>query len=46
LFSNANLGLEFGKRGTTNKNLIQENFVNLNVSLSLNSRWFKQKKYN
>ena len=46
LFSNANLGVEFGRRGTTNKNLIQENFVNFNVSLSLNSRWFKQKKYN
>lgn len=46
LFSNANLGLEFGKIGTTNKNLIQENFVNLNVSLSLNSRWFQKKKYN
>lgn len=46
LFSNANLGVEFGRRGTTNQNLIQENFVNFNVSLSLNSRWFKQKKYN
>lgn len=46
LFSNANLGLEFGQRGTTNKNLIQENFINFNVSLSLNSRWFEKKKYN
>ena len=46
LFSNANFGFELGKRGTTNQNLIQENFVNFNVSLSLNSRWFKQKKYN
>jgi long-subunit fatty acid transport protein len=46
LFSNANLGFEFGQRGTTNKNLIQENFINFNVSLSLNSRWFRQKKYN
>jgi hypothetical protein len=46
LFSNANLGVEFGQRGTTNQNLIQENFVNFNVSLSLNSRWFEQKKYN
>ena len=45
LFSNANFGFEFGQRGTTNKNLIQENFVNFNVSLSLNSRWFRQKKY-
>jgi hypothetical protein len=46
LFSNANLGLEIGQRGTTNQNLIQENFVNFNVSLSLNSRWFRKKKYN
>jgi hypothetical protein len=46
LFSNANLGFEFGQRGTTNENLIQENFINFNLSLSLNSRWFRQKKYN
>lgn len=46
LFSNANFGFEFGKRGTTDKNLIQEDFVNFNVSLSLNSRWFRQKKFN
>ena len=45
-FSNLNLGLEIGRRGTTNNNLIQENFINFNVSLSLNSRWFRQKKYN
>ncbi|MFC0603006.1 hypothetical protein [Winogradskyella pulchriflava] len=46
LFSNANFGVELGKRGTTKKNLIQENFINFNLSLSLNSRWFRQKKYN
>lgn len=46
LFSNLNLGVELGQRGTTNQNLIQENFINLNVSLSLNSRWFRKKKYN
>ena len=45
-FSNANLGLEFGKRGTKNQNLVQENFINFNVSLSLNSRWFQKRKYN
>jgi hypothetical protein len=45
-FSNANLGLEFGQRGTTNENLIKENFINFNVSLSLNSRWFEKRKYN
>ncbi|MEP5255703.1 MAG: hypothetical protein ABJQ39_11640 [Winogradskyella arenosi] len=46
LFSNANLGVEFGQRGTTNQNLIKENFVNFNLSLSLNARWFEQRKYN
>ncbi len=43
--SNANIGLEVGKRGTTNQNLIQENFVNLQFSLSLNDRWFQKRKY-
>lgn len=46
LFSNANIGVEYGQRGTTNKNLIKESFLNFNLSLSLNSRWFKKRKYN
>ena len=41
VFSNANLGFELGRRGTTNQNLIQENFLSLKVSLSLNDRWFQ-----
>ena len=45
VFSNANLGFEIGKRGTTNNNLIQENFVNFQLSLSLNDRWFQKRKY-
>ena len=44
-FSNANLGFEIGNRGTTNSNLIQENFVNFQLSLSLNDRWFNKRKY-
>ncbi len=44
-FSNANVGIEIGKRGTTSSNLIQENFVNLQISLSLNDRWFKKRKF-
>jgi len=44
-FSNANIGLEFGKRGTTDANLVKENFVNINISLSLNDRWFQKRKY-
>ncbi len=46
VFSNANIGFEIGKRGTTKQNLIQENFVNFQISLSLNDRWFEKRKYN
>ncbi|PWH81606.1 hypothetical protein DIS18_13040 [Algibacter marinivivus] len=45
LLSNANLGFEIGQRGTTNSNLIQENFINFQLSLSLNDRWFQKRKY-
>ncbi|MFT5217134.1 MAG: hypothetical protein ACI83H_002268 [Glaciecola sp.] len=45
-FSNANFGFEFGKRGTTDQNLIKENFVNFQLSLSLNDRWFEKRKFN
>nr|WP_321232010.1 hypothetical protein [uncultured Psychroserpens sp.] len=46
VFSNANIGFEFGRRGTTDQNLIQENFFNVNISLSLNDVWFQKRKYN
>ncbi|MCK5401748.1 MAG: outer membrane protein transport protein [Flavobacteriaceae bacterium] len=45
-FSNANLGFEIGKKGTTNQNLVQENFINFQISLSLNDLWFVKRKYN
>lgn len=45
-FSNANIGFEFGKRGTTQDNLVQENYFNVMISLSLSDRWFKRFKYN
>ena len=45
-FSELNLGFEYGQRGTTNQNLIQEDFFNLSVSLSLGDRWFQKRKYN
>lgn len=44
--SNVNLGVEFGRRGTLNSGLIQENYVNFQISLSLNDRWFIKRKYN
>jgi len=44
-FSNINVGFEFGKRGTTNAGLIQENYMNFTAALSLNDRWFVKRKY-
>ncbi len=46
LFSNVNTTFEFGKRGTTNSNLVEENFINFKISLSLNDRWFVKRKFN
>lgn len=42
--SNLNVGFEFGKRGKTNNGLIQENYVNLKLGLSLNDKWFKKRE--
>ena len=46
LFSNINTVIEIGKRGTTDQNLVKENFINFQLSLSLNDRWFIKRKYN
>ena len=46
LFSNANIAFEIGQRGTTASSLVQENFFNVNISLSLNDRWFEKRKFN
>ena len=42
--SNVNMGFEMGKRGTTDNNLIEENFYNFRLSLSLNDKWFRKQK--
>ncbi|MBL7473004.1 hypothetical protein [Robertkochia sediminum] len=39
-FSNANIGVEYGKRGDISTIGVQENYVNVFISLSLNDRWF------
>jgi hypothetical protein len=44
--SNMNLGLEYGKKGTTQANLVQENYFILNMSFSLNDKWFVKRKFN
>lgn len=44
IFSNVNLGVEYGSRGTTSANLVQENFFNINIGLSFNDKWFQRRK--
>ncbi|MEH6703926.1 MAG: hypothetical protein V7691_03945 [Galbibacter orientalis] len=41
-FSNANIGVEFGKRGSTYLGRVEENYFNVFISLSLNDKWFRK----
>lgn len=43
-FSNLNLGFELGSRGTTTADLIRENYLKVNIGLSLNDRWFRKRQ--
>ncbi len=43
--SNINVGFEYGKKGTIYNNLIEENYFNLSIGLSLNDLWFEKRKY-
>lgn len=45
IFSNINLGFEIGKRGTKYANLVEENYFNISVGLSLSDKWFVKRKY-
>ena len=45
VFSNINIGVEYGKRGTTSANLVQENYTNITIGLSLNDKWFQKKRF-
>jgi len=45
-FSNLNLGFELGKRGTTDANLIEEDYFKVNLGLSLNDLWFSKRRIN
>jgi hypothetical protein len=39
------LTFEFGSRGTTNDNLIKENFVNVTFGVAIFEHWFHKRKY-
>lgn len=43
--SNINLTFEYGKRGTRAANLVEENYFNVLLSVSLSDRWFIKRKY-
>ena len=44
--SSVSVGLEIGKCGTKSASLIQENYVNFTVGVSIFERWFVKRKYN
>lgn len=43
-FSNINLGIEYGQRGTTASGLVRENYLNVSIGLSFSDRWFVKRK--
>lgn len=44
--SGLELGIEVGKRGTLNDNLINQNFINLRVGFNFADKWFRKSLYN
>lgn len=44
--SNLNIGVEYGQRGTTQYDLVEENFINLFIGISFNDLWFQKSKFN
>ena len=45
VFSNINIGIEYGQRGTTSAGLVQENYTNITIGLSLNDKWFQKRRF-
>ena len=43
--SSVNLGFEIGRRGTTDNDLIRENYFKFTLGLAIFERWFLQRKY-
>ncbi len=45
-YSNLNLGFELGRRGTTANDLVEENYLKINIGFSFNDLWFQKRKIN
>lgn len=43
--SGIDLGIELGKRGTLQNNLIRQNYVNLKITLNFADKWFSKRLY-
>ena len=43
--STINIGFEMSQRGTTEHNLIQENFYRFNIGVSVYERWFMRRRF-
>lgn len=46
IFTNANIGVEYFKRGTKSNNLVQEDYISVYLSFSFNDKWFIKSKFN
>lgn len=44
--NSVDIGLELGKRGTLENNLIRQNFVNLRIGINFADKWFNKRLYN
>ena len=43
--SGIDLGLELGKRGTLDNNLIRQNFINVKIGINFADKWFNKRLY-
>lgn len=44
--NSVDIGLELGKRGTLENNLIRQNFINLRIGINFADKWFAKRLYN
>ncbi len=43
--SGIDLGVELGRKGTLQNNLIQQNFVNFKIGINFSDKWFRKNEY-
>jgi hypothetical protein len=44
-FYKVNIAAEFGQRGTLDKGLVKENFINIHLGFIINEKWFQKYKF-